>query len=68
LLDLALADDRQRFREQLVETLAEEALDGRLPERLGGERQPDRTFRVVDVEDGVDIVEVESARDRRSKI
>lgn len=32
--------------------------------RIGGERQPDRTFRVVDVEDGLDIVEVAGAHER----
>jgi hypothetical protein len=32
--------------------------------RIGGERQPDRTFRVVDLEGGLDIVEVAGAHER----
>lgn len=33
--------------------------------RIGGIRQPERTFSVIDVEDGIDIVEIESARPRK---
>lgn len=32
--------------------------------RIGGERQPDRTFRVIDTDDGLDIVEAESGHVR----
>ena len=32
--------------------------------RIGGERQPDRTFKVVDLEDGLDIIEVAGAHGR----
>jgi AAA domain-containing protein len=32
--------------------------------RIGGERQPDRTFQVVDTADGIDVVEVGSERAR----
>ncbi len=37
--------------------------------RIGGERQPDRTFKVVDTEDGrgLDIVEVESSHTRAAQ-
>ena len=32
--------------------------------RIGGKRQPDRTFRVIDTDDGLDIVEAESGHVR----